>query len=277
MTIRRKRAFTLIELLVVIAIIAILAAMLLPALASAKCKATAVRCMNNMKQLSIAWTMYTGDNNDHLVVNNDWMQGNAQYPTSWATGIMDWGNNTMNTNFAYLITDGFALLAPYVAKQPAIFWCPTDTYLSAPQRAANFIHRARSCAMDGAVGGGIKYTNFSWSVNPPYWYAKKGGDLTLPGPSSSWVFIDEHPDSIDDCILYTDAYCTNGTGQFTELPACDHCGSCGVAFADGHAEVHKWRDSHTAHPVTYTTVNQVSVVNSVDLAWLASRTPRQPY
>jgi len=90
------------------------------------------------------------------------------------------------------------------------------------------------------------------------------------------VFIDEHPDSIDDCILYTDAYCTNGTGEFTELPACDHNGACGISFADGHAEIHKWRNPKTAHPVTYTTVNRVAVVNSVDLAWLASRTPRHP-
>ncbi len=101
-------------------------------------------------------------------------------------------------------------------------------------------------------------------------------DLTAPGPATSWLFIDEHPDSIDDCILYTNPYFTSGTGQFTELPANDHAGSCGVGFADGHAEIHKWVDALSLYPVKYITRNQVSVSNSRDLAWMSQRTPHQP-
>jgi prepilin-type processing-associated H-X9-DG protein len=90
------------------------------------------------------------------------------------------------------------------------------------------------------------------------------------------VFTDEHPDAIDDGILYTDAACLNGTGQFTELPSSDHGGACGLSFADGHSEIHKWRDPNTLRPVLYSSGNgqRIDVVNSADLAWLAQRTPR---
>ena len=271
-----RKAFTLIELLVVIAIIAILAALLLPALGRAKSKAQAVTCKNNNKQLGLAWQMYANDNRDVLAVNTDGYHADPKFPVSWAGGLLDWNTTTANTNTLYLTDDRFALMGPYVAKSTKIFWCPTDTYLSTAQRSLGWPHRIRSVAMNAAIGDGPKYTGFSWSTGPPpFWWAKKMGDLNAPGPSSSWLFVDEHPDSIDDCILYTNPYFTTGTGQFTELPANDHGGACGLGFADGHAEIHKWSDSLSLQPVRYTTRNQVSVSNSKDLAWLSQRTPHQ--
>jgi prepilin-type N-terminal cleavage/methylation domain-containing protein/prepilin-type processing-associated H-X9-DG protein len=267
-----RTAFTLIELLVVIAIIAILAALLLPALSRAKQKAQAVTCMNNTKQLCLAWIMYAGDNNDRLVINTDWITPFDGGP-SWVSGLMDWSLSTQNTNTQNLTDASLSLLGSYCANSQKVYWCPTDNYLSGAQHAVGWAHRARSVAMNGAIGDGKKY-DFGWG---DYFWARKTSDLTLPGPSDCWLFIDEHPDSIDDAILYTNPDYTNGTGVFTELPSGDHGGSCGIGFADGHAEIHRWRDPNTTlRKVTCTPppVQRVSVDKSPDLAYLAQKTPR---
>ncbi len=280
------RGFTLIELLVVIAIIAILAAILLPVLNRAQLRAEQTGDMSNKKQLSLAWLMYANDNNDTLVLNAD-DSDTVNGTPSWIpqTCYMDWQINPNDTNIMYLQTNQ---LGPYCAQQYKLYVSPGDTFLSPVQTLVGmgilFHHRSRSVAMDAAVGGpptgftgtGQKPAATLANFNPFLIVTKLSGfGPASLSPSLSWVFINEHPDSIDDGILYIDPVHGDdgGTGQFTEVPASYLANGCGISFADGHAEIHIWRGSLANRPVQYTSLRNISVVNDPDLAWLAQHTP----
>ncbi|HEU0040064.1 MAG TPA: prepilin-type N-terminal cleavage/methylation domain-containing protein, partial [Verrucomicrobiae bacterium] len=157
----RKSAFTLIELLVVIAIIAILAAMLLPALSKAKIKAQGILCMNNTKQLMLAWQMYNGDNNDRIVMSYHGVQARggavAADPRAapWVVGWLDWdAGNTDNTNILFLTDDKYSKVARYLGKNKNIFHCPADVYASVPQRNRGWSERCRSISGNIGIGEG---------------------------------------------------------------------------------------------------------------------------
>jgi prepilin-type N-terminal cleavage/methylation domain-containing protein/prepilin-type processing-associated H-X9-DG protein len=261
---RARAGFTLIELLVVIAIIAILAAMLLPALSKAKTKAQGILCLSNQKQLTLAWVMYADDNQNRLVPNHDGSGNN--FDNSWARGWLNFdANNRDNTNRLYLKD---AKIGPYT-KNVEIYKCPADIYLCT-QGAAK-LPRVRSVGMNGFIEGGAypgdhKSGDSHWYGG--WWAYDKMTDIIHPAPANLWVFVDEHPDSINDS--WTIMEVTNPS-HWTDLPASYHNGACGFGFADGHAEIKKWLDSSTRQPVTQRQFNGVTATNTRDTKWIIER------
>jgi prepilin-type processing-associated H-X9-DG protein len=244
--------------------------MLLPALSKAKIRAVAAQCMSNTKQLGLGWVMYAGDNKDLLPINSD---GSAPYNgiPSWVSGWLPWNVSTSsdNTNTAYLVDDRYSLLGNNLGRNYKVFACPAANFVRPEQRARGWDHRVRSVTMNAAVGDGNKYP-FGWSN---WRVIKKSTGFHTPGPSDVWLFLDEHPDSIDDAIFYTPNYST-GISTLVEIPGCQHAGACGITFADGHSEIHKWKGKFSNQPVTYNYTINISIpANDPDLAWLAQHTP----
>jgi prepilin-type N-terminal cleavage/methylation domain-containing protein/prepilin-type processing-associated H-X9-DG protein len=262
--IRSRRGFTLIELLVVIAIIAILAGMLLPALAKAKTKAQGIMCMNNTKQLILAWRLYVDDQNGKIPPAYSDLAGNRV----WVYGIENWdGNNRDNWDITNTLIRG--TIWNYTGKSAKIYKCPADIFpTKAPSR-----QRLRSNSINAWCG--MHDGKPTWFGNSPPWRMFLN-DADFVAPSDTWVFVDEHPDSINDgffCVNMNPA--PNGSAVLPDCPASYHNGACGFNFADGHAEIKKWTDRRTKPPVTRVDYNENwagSQGTNPDIKWLWSKT-----
>jgi prepilin-type N-terminal cleavage/methylation domain-containing protein/prepilin-type processing-associated H-X9-DG protein len=263
-----KAGFTLIELLVVIAVIAILAALLLPSLSRAKAQALRIQCINEEKQLSIAWMLYSGDNREFLVLN-----GGGQPRQSgaylWVLGS-NHGFPQALTNVHYLLSEAHALFAPYI-KSAQIYKCPTDRSVV---RAGNRdVPKIRSYALNsymGAIAGGyVAPVQISTTFKVHLRSASLASDL----PAKRFAFMDVNPASI----------CTPGFGvdmvqdTIIHYPASAHNGQAVVSFADSHVESHKWIDRRT-RPSLLGLGNgghlphNLSSPKNADLQWIRERT-----
>ncbi len=240
-----RGAFTLIELLVVVAVIAILASLLLPALAATKSKGHAISCLNNERQLALATLLYADDSADALPYNTgadeikQWV--GSKWYWNWTSPVMDWeASNSDNTNSALVTLGG---IGPYTSRTPAIYRCPSDHVVSDKQAAVGWTGRVRSISMNAMVGDAGEYIVAGQNVNNRD-YVQFLKQSQVLQPSQIFVFIEEHPDSINDGYFLNHV----DSQRWFDLPASYHNGAANLTFVDGHLERHKWRSSSTKPP-----------------------------
>ena len=289
----RVAGFTLIELLVVIAIIAILAAMLLPALNRAKVKAQGIKCLSNTKQLTLGWLLFASDHNDEIMPNGGPGVGDLAGVPDWCGHVEMFGAFAQSTNWTVLVDPTVCAMAEYV-RTPGVYKCPGDTV------PCTYGERVRSVSLNGALGGHAPAVQGT-APNPPgrIYYgsgapapesagAVKMSDLNTTGTANVFVVLDEQADSISavngDADFAFDPGPASSSEKWRDLPASYHNGAGSLSFADGHSEIHKWSNrgvlgGQTVYPVTGTTAEPWKtgspMRSSEDFEWMQDRMPYQ--
>jgi len=284
-----RGAFTLIELLLVIAIIAILAALLLPALAKSKAKAQGIACMNNMRQLTLAWIQYAYDDSDAIpyasAASGAGLPPNPRTdPFVWVTGVLDF-NNANTSNWDPTVDIEKSPLWPYCGKSTAIWRCPADPSFVVPTSGpfmGQRVQRVRSMSIiiwQGGFGGLVPAGGYPGVSAPPWRVYLKLTDMVNPPGVHSLVFWDEREDAINWGNYFIDmtGYPNSpGAVQFNwDWPASYHNGAGGLSFGDGHSEIRRWLDPRTKPPIGGTVNGPKPSPYNQDLIWLQDRATRK--
>ena len=272
------KAFTLIELLAVIAIIAILASLLLPVLVRAKTAAKATFCLGNLKQLQLACAMYSQDFSDYLAPNSDFgNEGKDLDNPAWVAGNMSYATDpaslTDATNTDELVGPDYAVYGSIgtYSRNPGVYRCPADRSAIVADGAT--YPRVRSISMNGWVGFATR--DWGQPVDPPYFKLNsKMSDLQNPGPADTWIFMDEREDSINDGWFAVDMLNQGSQTRWVDIPGAYHNGGVTISFADGHAQIKKWRDPRTMPPLSsgVPAVKPQFCPNNPDVTWLQTHT-----
>lgn len=272
---RNRSAFTLIELLVVIALIAVLAAMLLPALNRARARTQGYQSVNNARQLTLAWFFYTDDHNGRLPYNLGGAAGGRspamKTNSNWVNNNLTWDLDDDNTNTAGLTE---ASLGPYANKATLIYRCPGDRVLSQVQREAGWTHRVRSYSMNAMIGDAGDLSSTGANQNNPK-YVQFFRITDIPRPTDIFVFVEEHPDTLKDGYFLNKFY----VNHWIDLPASEHDSAAPFIFADGHGLLHRWTSKSTQQPYQPDAVEYPLEVNendTTDLKWVMTRTSIKP-
>lgn len=268
----------------VIAIIAILAGMLLPALAKAKSKAQGIGCLNNTKQLTLAWHLYSGDNSDRVANNFGVAEtvktiSNGKFD-NWVNNVMTWGAGGGKTAEASVTNTDWivnGVLGRYTGGGAGVYKCPADTFLSPTQRTKGYKQRNRSLSMNSFFGrfdtsdpNDPTAKGLNWGFQDKLQFLKQS---SVPSPAKTWLVLDEHPDSINDGFFINNPTATD----WQDIVASYHNGACGFSFADGHSEIRKWLSASSKYPVAYSYPSTKKPFNKdaygkVDFAWYLERT-----